>query len=284
MRLVKLEYRWWQDNYAGVCRTVLAHGLARGSREGEVLELGPSTLMAKHPQYWVATKGRGGKRAFAEVEQLCYLAGVDQGPYLVGLGIAPSFKRFQEENGTWWGSYGPRLELQLQHVVTELRRHPDSRRAVTAIWSYKDLWRTMLDVPSVPCTLTMAFWRQDELVHCHVTMRSCDVWFGLYYDLPAFTMFQEAICWGLGGPTKPGWLWLTTTSLHLYAQHWVRAEGVVGSRVDVGRAGKGLPVRLSSEWPREESPRRIDMLARWARGRLAMLGAGPETQESPSDK
>lgn len=272
MKVVNHVYSTWVDNYYNDVQLVLGSGMPRESREGETIDLGPTTLFYKvGVQPFRVAEGRGGKREFAELEQLCYLAGSD--PDVLEQ-VAPSFSRFKDPvHNRYYGSYGPRLKEQLQHVVTELRRHPDSRRAVVALWEKEDLWRTMLDPPSVPCTTSLTFWRDEvdhSRVHLHACMRSCDVWWGLYYDLPAFSMLLEAVCWGLGGgdtEVKPGHIWLTCTSLHLYKAKASKAE------FKITRVGVGEPLRLSVGWPIPEGGRRMHELFKWAWLRLEALSA-----------
>lgn len=218
----------WELDYYLVLDRLRRYGHQRSSRLGTVLELSPVTLDVKNPPYWVEVEGRGGKRDFARIEQLCYLAGVNPDPLLR---VAPRFDRFREANGTWYGSYGPRLRYQLVWVCRELLRHPDSRRAVIALWEARDLWGASLDqYRNVPCTTTLTFFRDFRGgLGVHATMRSCDAWFGLYYDLPAFSMLRDMVARAVGLP--PGSTWLTITSLHLYERHWEMAAGVVPRRI-----------------------------------------------------
>ena len=77
---------------------------------------------------------------------------------------------------------------QWEYVKNELMNDPDSRRAVVHIRVPQDSATAKLDVP---CTLTLQFFIRDKKLHMIVNMRSSDIIFGLTYDVPAFTLFQE---------------------------------------------------------------------------------------------
>lgn len=249
----------WELDYYHVLQYIMRYGTRRESREGQTMNVGPLMLSAKGPVDWVEVVGRGGKRDFARVEQLCYLAGVDPDPLLK---VAPRFDRFREPDGTWWGSYGPRLRGSLLFVSRELRRHPDSRRAVIPLWRHEDLVRASTGGANVPCTVALAFWVEKRTLRLHATMRSCDAWFGLYYDLPAFCMIQEVLSWVLG--YEPGACYLTMTSLHVYQPFFERTTQVQPRRV-------GSVVRLVDELHRSIVwNRSITEAQLWARGQLEL--------------
>ena len=243
----------WPEVYVDLIDRAKEHGQARASRNGATLDLGPTTFHVHFPAF-VKLDGRGGKVEFALIEQLCYLAGRDPEPLLL---VAPRYERYREPDGTWWGAYGPRLFTQLPHVVRELSRHPDSRRAVALLYDRHDLLgSTRLDPPrDIPCTLSLGFWREDDELLCHAMMRSTDLWFGLYYDVPAFHMLQRAVAFALG--LEAGELWFTTTSLHLYEEHWDR-------KVHATVLASGQLNWSSSECLYEDGFRRFLWLQRWA--------------------
>lgn len=104
---------------------------------------------------------------------------------------------------------------QWQYVIDELKRDPDSRRAVIHIRSPKD---SMLAVKDVPCTLTLQFFIRDGKLHQIVSMRSSDLIFGISYDVPAFTFFQEMLANELG--VELGSYVHISNSLHVYERHF----------------------------------------------------------------
>lgn len=221
--MLSLQRRTWPRLYVDTLREALQEGYARPSREGDTVELGPAMLACPAPVFGTL-RGREGSSEFARLEQLCYLSGSDPSPLLQ---VAPRYKRFQEPDGTWWGAYGPRLYGQLDLIVQELGRHPFSRRGVATIWQPNyDLHQIVNGMPrDVPCTVSLTYWvgPAGEL-KSHAHMRSCDLWFGLYYDLPAFAFLQKAVARALNRPA--GLTVLSATSLHLYTKDLDRARKV----------------------------------------------------------
>jgi thymidylate synthase len=104
---------------------------------------------------------------------------------------------------------------QWQYVVDELKRDPDSRRAVIHIRMPQDSTQAQKDVP---CTLTLQFFVRDSKLHMSVGMRSSDLIFGISYDIPAFTIMQEMLANELG--LDMGEYMHTSNSLHIYERHF----------------------------------------------------------------
>jgi thymidylate synthase len=113
---------------------------------------------------------------------------------------------------------------QWQFVLNELSRDPDSRRAVVHVKSPRD----NLDKKDVPCTLTLQFFIRENKLHMIVNMRSSDLIFGLTYDVPAFTLFQEKLAQeldvGLGSYTH------MSNSLHVYKRHFSMCNKILNGK------------------------------------------------------
>jgi len=112
--------------------------------------------------------------------------------------------------------------VQWDYIVQELQRDPDSRRAVMHLRTPNDSIDAKLDVP---CTLALQFFIRDKKLHQVVHMRSSDVIFGIAYDVPAFTIFQEILAnelgVGLGSYTH------VSNSLHIYERHFEMAKRIL---------------------------------------------------------
>jgi len=108
---------------------------------------------------------------------------------------------------------------QWEFVVNELKKDPDSRRAVMHLRVPEDSIKAKLDVP---CTLALHFLIRDGKLHQVVHMRSSDVILGIAYDVPAFTLFQEILANELG--VGLGTYTHVSNSLHIYEKHFEMAE------------------------------------------------------------
>jgi thymidylate synthase len=139
--------------------------------------------------------------------------------------IAPYNKhisQFSDDGKTFAGAYGPKIQNQLNYVIHALYKDPDTRQAGLTIWRENP-------TPSkdIPCTVALFFNIRDDLLNCHAFMRSSDVWLGIPYDVFNFSMLSHLICAHLHGVnihTRPGQLFLTAASSHLYEQHFEQAK------------------------------------------------------------
>ena len=77
----------------------------------------------------------------------------------------------------------------------------------------------------VPCTLSLQFFIRDEKLHMIVNMRSSDLIFGIAYDIPAFTLFQEILAEQLG--VSLGSYTHMSNSLHIYERHFGMVESIL---------------------------------------------------------
>lgn len=259
--MLTLHRSTWPRLYVDLLKLAAQEGYARPSRAGETIELGPAMLSCPAPVF-LELMGRAGSAEFARLEQLCYLGGWDPEPLLR---VAPHYERFRENDGRWLGAYGPRLIEVLGSVVRELSRHPYSRRGVALIWRGDDISLVLDGNPKdVPCTVSLTFWcgPAGEL-RCMAHMRSCDLWFGLYYDLPAFAFLQRCIAKALKRAT--GQTYLNATSLHLYSKDLKRASGVKPTPLNEVRVHSLIPEPLVADL---DGPARFEWLQVWARSQL----------------
>lgn len=116
----------------------------------------------------------------------------------------------------------PRGQSQWDYVKSELKRDPESRRAVLQIRSAQDSWLADKDVP---CTLALQFFLRDGKLHLVVTMRSSDAVLGIPYDVAAFTTFQELMALELG--VGLGTYMHVSNSLHVYERDFEMVERIL---------------------------------------------------------
>lgn len=184
--------------------------------------------------------GRDTSIHYLIAELLWYLSGNDSTEWISN--YSSFWSRISDDGKTANSAYGARIfrshdriagDLdstwsQWNYVVNELKSDPDSRRAVIHIRSPKDSILATLDVP---CTLSLQFFLRNDKVHMIVSMRSSDAIFGLTYDVPAFTLFQELLALQLtdelGRPIGLGTYTHLSASMHIYERHFKMVEKIL---------------------------------------------------------
>lgn len=147
--------------------------------------------------------------------------------------IAPYNKNivnYSDDGKTFFGAYGPRILSQLDYVIDKLISDADTRQAVLTIWR-----ENPPETKDVPCTVAVHFMIRDNKLNCHVYMRSNDLWLGFPYDVFNFSMLSHLVCCKLnafvvengGVIIKPGMLYHTASSRHIYEQHFEQVEQLI---------------------------------------------------------
>lgn len=134
---------------------------------------------------------------------------------------------FSDDGTSLFGAYGPRVAEQLDYVINALTKDRDTRQAVMTLWR-----KNPMPSKDIPCTVALVFQIRENHLHCHVFMRSSDVWLGLPYDIFAFTMIASKVACDYNdvndNPVEMGLLHVTAASSHLYDTHWEAARALVG--------------------------------------------------------
>lgn len=113
---------------------------------------------------------------------------------------APNISQFYGGAVTSVGAYGPRLlgspgapDGIMRAVINTLKKSPDSRQAVAAVWTPGDIYGAVVHPADVPCTLNFQFLIRDKRLIMSVAMRSNDAWRGLPNDAFAFMCIQRVV-------------------------------------------------------------------------------------------
>jgi len=187
------------------------------------MELRPGLLRMTNPKDALPTRiGRPNlSAAVGAAEALQLISGFSYPDLLFE--IAPSFRNYTNDVGTFDGAYGPRITRMLEEsVIPRLMADPDTRQAIATIYDESDALRpTSRDYP---CTLSLHFLVRDGKLCLAVTMRSNDIWLGLPYDLFQFTQLQCTVANGLD--LAVGDYTHLANSFHLYERNWKDAEKV----------------------------------------------------------
>jgi len=118
---------------------------------------------------------------------------------------------------------------QLKSLVEEIRSNPHSRRLVLSAWNVGEL--DAMKLP--PCHLLFQFNVQAGRLHCAMTMRSCDVFLGLPFNIASYALLTMMIAQVTD--LEPGELILSLGDTHVYQNHFEQA------RVQLERTPRPLP-------------------------------------------
>ena len=201
----------------------------RGQKVKEILGASFTILNPRDRIPYVA--GRKFSVTYMVAELLWYLSGNNETEWISK--YSAFWKDISDDGKTANSAYGARLFQshpkiaqgrinQWQYVVEELRKDPDSRRAIMHLRVPDDSIDAKLDVP---CTLALQFFIRDGKLHQVANMRSSDVIFGIAYDIPAFTLFQELLANELN--VEVGTYTHTSNSLHIYEKHFDMAKNIL---------------------------------------------------------
>jgi thymidylate synthase len=128
-----------------------------------------------------------------------------------------------------WRTVDGRSIHQIDNVIAEILRNPDSRRLIVSAWNVGELDRMALP----PCHTLFQFFVQDGKLSCQLYQRSADLFLGVPFNIASYallTMMAAHVC-GL----QPGDFVHTFGDLHLYSNH------VEQAKLQLTRAPRGLP-------------------------------------------
>jgi len=116
----------------------------------------------------------------------------------------PSAKKNQQ------GEWEVREVDQVQYVIDEIKRNPNSRRLVISAWEPGNATTSKLP----PCHYTFVFNVNDGKLNCHLTQRSGDVALGIPFNLAAYSLLTQVIAQQVG--LQLGQFAHTIVDAHIY--------------------------------------------------------------------
>lgn len=108
---------------------------------------------------------------------------------------------------------------QLEFIINELTKNPNSRRAVISIYDGKE---HEIHSNDTPCTLNIVFNITHGKLNMTVLMRSNDLWYGFCNDQYCFSMLQKLVCDRLG--LEIGWYYHFANNFHIYERHFIKVN------------------------------------------------------------
>ncbi|HYJ05101.1 MAG TPA: thymidylate synthase [Chthoniobacterales bacterium] len=117
----------------------------------------------------------------------------------------------------WRGADGAVIN-QIDNVIAEIKRNPDSRRLIVSAWNVAELDRMALP----PCHVLFQFYVRDGELSCQLYQRSADLFLGVPFNIASYsllTMMVAQVC-----DLRPGEFIHTFGDLHLYQNHLDQAR------------------------------------------------------------
>lgn len=196
------------------------------SRNGEVLVY-PGPVMTEYdlPMERVLFEPRrDANPVFHLMESIWMLAGRQDVQWL--LPFNSQFGKYAEDDGLVWGAYGHRWRShfgidQIKGVIKELTEHPESRRAVMAMWSPE--WDLNQSKRDLPCNTHIYFDMIGGRLNMTVCCRSNDMLWGAYgANAVHMSMLQELIAHALF--CEMGVYRQFSNNFHLYTDNQMAQE------------------------------------------------------------
>jgi thymidylate synthase len=118
---------------------------------------------------------------------------------------------------SWPARDGAEID-QIDWVVKEIRRNPDSRRLIVTAWNPADVNRMALP----PCHCLFQFYVANGRLSCQLYQRSADIFLGVPFNIASYALLTMMVAQVTG--LKPGEFVHTLGDAHLYLNHMDQAH------------------------------------------------------------
>ena len=128
-----------------------------------------------------------------------------------------------------WQCPDGRTVDQIQWLLDEIKRNPDSRRLIVSAWNVADLPKMAL----MPCHALFQFYVADGKLSCQLYQRSADLFLGVPFNIASYALLTHMIAQvsGLG----VGDFVHTLGDAHVYSNHFEQVNE------QLSRAPRALP-------------------------------------------
>jgi thymidylate synthase len=112
-----------------------------------------------------------------------------------------------------WRAPDGRSINQLEQLLRDIRRNPDSRRLMVTAWNPGEIGEMALP----PCHAMFQFYVQEGKLSCQLYQRSADLFLGVPFNIASYALLTEmvaAVC-----RLSPGEFIHTFGDLHIYRNH-----------------------------------------------------------------
>ncbi|MGG3885179.1 thymidylate synthase [Brevibacillus panacihumi] len=171
-------------------------------------------------------------------ELLWFLSGDTNIRYLQENGVR-IWNEWADENGDLGPVYGKQWRSfvgrdgktvdQIQWVVDEIKKNPDSRRLIVSAWNPAELDEMALP----PCHLLFQFYVANGKLSCQLYQRSADTFLGVPFNIASYALLTQMMAHVTG--LEPGDFVHTLGDAHLYLNH------IEQVKLQLSREPKPLP-------------------------------------------
>jgi thymidylate synthase len=117
----------------------------------------------------------------------------------------------------WRGSDGSHVN-QIDDVLTQLRKNPESRRLIVSAWNPAEIGGMALP----PCHVLFQFYVQNGELSCQLYQRSADLFLGVPFNIASYALLTMMVA--QVSNLRPGEFIHTFGDLHLYQNHLDQAR------------------------------------------------------------
>jgi thymidylate synthase len=128
-----------------------------------------------------------------------------------------------------WRTSDGRSINQIDRVIEQIQKNPDSRRLIVCAWNVGELDQMALP----PCHTLFQFFVQEGELSCQLYQRSADLFLGVPFNIASYALLTLMVAHVCG--LKPGTFVHTFGDLHLYSNHLEQA------RLQLSREPRPLP-------------------------------------------
>ncbi len=112
-----------------------------------------------------------------------------------------------------WGCADGRKIDQLQQLITNIRKNPDSRRLILNAWNVGELDKMALP----PCHAFVQFYVANGYLSCKLTQRSADAFLGVPFNIASYSLLTHMIAQQCD--LLPGEFVWSGGDCHIYSNH-----------------------------------------------------------------
>jgi thymidylate synthase len=209
--------------YHGLCERILTEGIKKEDRTGTgtLSVFGHQMRFNLNAGFPLVTTKKLHTRSII-YELLWFLQGNTNIQYLQehGVHIWDAWADAQGDLGpvygkqwrSFSGANGKTVD-QLQWVIDEIKRNPDSRRLIISAWNPPEL----ADMALPPCHCLFQFYVAQGKLSCQLYQRSADVFLGLPFNIASYALLTHMVAHVTG--LEPGEFIHTIGDAHLYVNH-----------------------------------------------------------------